>query len=452
MTEAVVCSEGLPNVGDVVAGKYRIERVLGKGSMGMVYRAQHEILRKPVAIKMVLPQLADIPAIASRFVNEARAAARIRSEHVAQVLDVGRLENGIPFMVLELLEGQDLSDFVEGFKEHLPIASVVDIVLEALEALALAHSLGIVHRDLKPSNIFLAHRPDGSCVVKVLDFGISKATTLSNPFDDTAVTLTNVSLGTPAYMSPEQIRNAKHVDARADIWSIGVILYTLLTKTDPFVGDSVGAVFASILEDTPKRLRAIRPEVPEVLDNVVIKCLERDRRRRYANVAELAKALAPMASTAGQGSAERVCRTPVARNRGGMDAFAVETLIDGKAPPARRWMIRAAFVALIALSVFIVVAPQGRRAEMNGPRVTQVSLVTTSALPPIPTPSSSAVVLPAASASVPLVASTYPPFSELPPPTSQAAGKPTRTQTMKPTGAKSANEVSIDNVLRGGRH
>jgi len=298
----------LPAVGDTLAGKYKIVKQLGKGGMGVVFLAKHEILRQHVAIKMVLPEVALDPVFVARFMNEARAAAGIRNEHVAQVLDVATLESGAPYMVLEYLEGKDLSDVVAEKDGHVSIENSVDWILEALEAVAQAHALGIIHRDLKPANLFLATRQDGSRVIKVLDFGISKAT---NPGDvnDVAVTSTQALLGSPGYMAPEQIRSSKSVDARADVWSIGVILYKLLTKEEPFVGDSFGALFGAIFSEDPVRVRERRADVPAALEDVVFRCLSRERDQRYASVADLARALAPFASVEGRASVERVCRT-----------------------------------------------------------------------------------------------------------------------------------------------
>jgi serine/threonine protein kinase len=298
----------LPAVGDILAGKYKIVKLLGKGGMGVVFLAKHEILRQHVAIKMVLPEVALDPVFVARFMNEARAAAGIRNEHVAQVLDVASLESGAPYMVLEYLEGHDLSDVLTNTEGFLAIETSVDWILEALEAVAQAHQLGIIHRDLKPANLFLSTRQDGSRVVKVLDFGISKAT---NPGDvnDVAVTSTQALLGSPGYMAPEQIRSSKSVDARADVWSVGVILYKLLTKVEPFVGDSFGALFGAIFSEDPVRIRERRPEVPVALEDVVFRCLARERDQRYPNVADLARSLAPFASPEGRASIERVCRT-----------------------------------------------------------------------------------------------------------------------------------------------
>jgi serine/threonine-protein kinase len=304
MSEAVE----LPGEGDVIAGKYKVVRMLGRGGMGAVYLAQHEILRQPVAVKLLLPEIAKDHEAVTRFLNEARAAARIRNEHVAQVMDVGDLPNGSAYLVLEYLEGKDLAVLVEE-KGQLGITEAVDYTLQALEAVAEAHALGIVHRDLKPANLYLAKRRDGTPLVKVLDFGISKATNPMAEPGTTGVTNTKAILGSPGYMSPEQVKSSKKVDARSDLWSMGVILYRLLTDEPPFDGETLGEIFAAIIEGPPPPPREYRPEIPEALERVIMKCLERDREKRWSNCAELAAALVPFASEDGAQSADRVSRS-----------------------------------------------------------------------------------------------------------------------------------------------
>ncbi|HEX7600540.1 MAG TPA: serine/threonine-protein kinase, partial [Polyangiaceae bacterium] len=228
--------EHLPKPGDVVAGKYRIEKIIGKGGMGAVLSAHHELLGQRVAVKFLLGEIAQNEEAVRRFHNEARNAFKIQSEHVCRIMDVGE-ERGMPFMVMEFLKGQDLSQMIEA-RGALPVEEAVDFVLQSLEAIAQAHAQGIVHRDLKPANLFLAERQDGSTLIKVLDFGIAKA---SNPFGEGgnhSMTSTKAMLGSPLYMSPEQLRSAKNVDQRADVWALGVILYELLTATVPFNGET----------------------------------------------------------------------------------------------------------------------------------------------------------------------------------------------------------------------
>src|SRR5262249_29408438 len=202
--------------GDVLAGKYRVERVLGRGGMGVVVQAMHVQLEQRVAIKFLLPQTVSNPDAVTRFAREARAASKIQGEHVARVLDVGTLESGAPFMVMEYLEGQDLSQLLES-RGLLHVDEAIDYILQACEALAEAHAAGIVHRDLKPANMYLTKRADGSPIVKVLDFGISKV--IAKDSSDASMTRTSALMGSPVYMSPEQMKATRNVDARADIWA-----------------------------------------------------------------------------------------------------------------------------------------------------------------------------------------------------------------------------------------
>jgi serine/threonine-protein kinase len=285
-------SQSLPKPGDLIAGKYRIEKIIGQGGMGAVFSAQHEILLQKVAVKVLLGEVAQSQEAVQRFLNEGRNAARIQGEHVCRVSDCG-VEGGMPFMVLEFMDGQDLAQVLET-RGRLSTEEAVDYVLQSLEAIHQAHQLGIVHRDLKPSNLFLHRRPDGSAIVKVLDFGISKASSLSAA--PAALTSTKAMLGSPLYMSPEQLRSSKSVNHRADIWALGVILYELITGTVPYTGENLGELFAAILETDPIPLRSRVPDVPPALDAVVMSCLQRREENRIPSVAELARALAPFAT------------------------------------------------------------------------------------------------------------------------------------------------------------
>jgi serine/threonine protein kinase len=232
--------------------------------------------------------------VVERFAREARAAARIMSEHVARVMDAGATSTGAPFLVMEYLEGCDLEELlmVEG---PLPMTDVVDYLLQALEALAHAHAVGLVHRDIKPANLFLACRADGGNVIKMLDFGISK--TMEARPEDRVLTGQAV-LGSPVYMSPEQLRNAKDIDARADIWSLGVVAYELLSGKPPFDGDGVGEIFAAILEKDAVPLHARNWRLPPELSAVIANCIQRKPEDRWGDAAEVARALKPFGSGA----------------------------------------------------------------------------------------------------------------------------------------------------------
>ncbi|MBS2013849.1 MAG: protein kinase [Deltaproteobacteria bacterium] len=293
----------LPNPGDVVAGKYRIESTIGSGGMGVVLGAQDTSLGRPVAIKFLSPQKARREGSVPRFIREARAAASIQSEHVVRVYEVGELPGGSPFIVMEHLRGADLSQVLAS-RGPLPIEEAVDYVLQACEAIGEAHALGIVHRDLKPQNLFVAQRPDGGTVVKVLDFGISKAIEEGAPH----LTSTDQVMGTPLYMSPEQVRSLKNVDHRSDIWALGSILFELLTASPIFEAPSVTALCAMIAIDPPVPLRARRPSAPPELEGIILRCLHKDPAGRFADVAALAAALVPYASERGRVSATRIAR------------------------------------------------------------------------------------------------------------------------------------------------
>lgn len=290
--------------GDVLAGKYRIERVLGVGGMGVVVAAHHVQLDEKVAIKFLLPAMLGNQDVVVRFAREARAAVKIKSEHVARVSDVGTLENGAPYMVMEFLEGGDLATWLQR-QGPLPIEQAVDFVLQACVGVASAHGVGIVHRDLKPANLFCLRGNDGQFVIKVLDFGISKLTDFSRS-QGMSGTKTATVMGSPFYMSPEQMVSAKDVDTQTDIWALGVVLYELLTGSRPFEGESLPEIAIKVATAPFASVRSYRPDIPAGLEAVIIKCLEKDKRRRYANVAELALELADFSSKRSRHSIERI--------------------------------------------------------------------------------------------------------------------------------------------------
>lgn len=297
-------------VGDVLASKYRVDRVLGMGGMGVVVAATHLELEQRVALKFLLADTSEDPKLVERFLREARASVRLTSPHVARTLDTGRLENGCPFIVMEFLDGRDLDAELAAAGGPLPVEDAASYVLHACDALSEAHSLGIVHRDLKPANLFLTRGRDGRGQVKVLDFGISKLVDGRDlGHQATALTKTDMVFGSPAYMSPEQMRSAKEVDARADIWSLGVVLYELLTGRLPFDGQTALELGLKVSQDEPARPSTFRPAVPEGLERVVLRCLEKDPRRRFASVGDLASALAPFAHSRERGLADRIAAT-----------------------------------------------------------------------------------------------------------------------------------------------
>ncbi len=277
--------------GDLLAGKYEIVRVLGRGGMGLVYEAVHQKLGSRVAVKVLNRLKAENQEFAIRFEREAQAAANLSSPYIAKVFDVDALPSGSPYLVMEFLVGRDLAAERKE-RGQIPIREAVDYVLQACSALATAHESGVVHRDVKPHNLFLASEGHKR-LVKLLDFGISKVPVEA----DDAMTSTYAVLGTPVYMSPEQIRSAKNVDARTDVWSLGVVLYELLSGQRPFRGENPSAVIVAITVDEPVPIRESAKRVPESLWAVIQKTLSKDPDQRYASMQELGRALAPFGST-----------------------------------------------------------------------------------------------------------------------------------------------------------
>jgi len=295
------------DVGNVVAGKYMVERVIGEGGLGIVVAAKHLKLGQRVAIKYLLPATLKSPNIVERFLREARLAACIRSEHVARIYDVATLDNGVSYIVMEYLEGSDLRALLRD--GPIPAPEAVDFLLQACEALAEAHTAGIVHRDLKPDNFFLAYGPGGTASVKLLDFGISKMTLEHTDSKNMAPLTTDTDkFGTPAYMSPEQLHAAASVDARADIWSLGVVLFESLTERLPFNGESFPQLCTSIVSSLPHALLDFSPDAPPELEPIILRCLEKDAGQRYQDVGELAEALAPFGVEASVRRVEHIQR------------------------------------------------------------------------------------------------------------------------------------------------
>jgi eukaryotic-like serine/threonine-protein kinase len=280
--------------GTIVGGKYRIDGFLGTGGMGVVLSATHLELDSPVAIKIVRDDFAANEAVVSRLLFEARAVARMQSVHVVRVLDVERLPNGAPYIVMEKLRGGDLAALLEQ-RASLPVAEAIGYVLQACEGLIEAHGLGIVHRDLKPENLFLAATPEG-IVLKILDFGISKDIgTAIREGSRTTLTKGGAAIGSPAYMAPEQIRSAPNLDARADIWSLGTILFELLTGRCPFEAETVALMYQKVLTEDPPSLIDILPNAPSELNTIIQLCLRKDPEDRFQTVQELATALRGLA-------------------------------------------------------------------------------------------------------------------------------------------------------------
>jgi serine/threonine-protein kinase len=285
--------------GEILAGKYRVERVLGEGGMGIVVAAFHLALEQRVAVKFLRKDVAHRGDAAERFRREARAVARIQSEHVARVLDVGEMEDGETYIVMEYLDGNDLAEEMRK-RGALPLAESIDIALQIADAVSDAHASGIVHRDLKPANVFLVRRSDGTRLAKVLDFGISKSLLLDSA-SNVSLTQTSTVMGSPLYMSPEQMRSARDVDGRTDIWALGAILYESLAGAPPHSGASLPEICTSLLHDTPRPLESLRSDLPPGLAAVIMRCLAKDRADRFPSMRDFTLALAPFAAEAGVG-------------------------------------------------------------------------------------------------------------------------------------------------------
>lgn len=414
--------EGIPGPGDMIGGKFVVEEVLGVGGMGVVVSARHAQLGQKVAIKFLRKDAAKSPEATNRFLREARAVVALQSAHVVRVMDVGVLEDGLPYMVMEHLVGTDLHRLLEE-RKTLTMGDAVDFLLQGMEAIAEAHAAGIVHRDLKPANLFLARHPDGSPLVKVLDFGISKSS--GSVSKEQNLTATSAIMGSPLYMSPEQLRSSKNVDARTDVWALGVILYELLVGRLPFEAETVTGLCAKIAADAPTKLREIDPGVPPELEAVVMRCLEKNVDRRFASVAELAAALRPFASAEGQRTIERIGRiggisggnlssgkaivvapsSGASASTGGQTDTAWQT---GSKPTRSRavYVVAGAVVLLAALGIGAAV-----RLTRHAPETTVVQ-----AAPPLPasTPGAPVVLPPVASDVAPSSSASTPMASAAP--------------------------------------
>jgi serine/threonine protein kinase len=437
--------------GDLVAGKYRVDRVLGEGGMGIVVAATHEQLEQRVALKFLLPDLVSNVEVVRRFMREARAAVKIHSEHVARVLDVGATETGTPYMVMEYLDGEDLSQILTD-RGPLPVEEAAGFLLEACEAIAEAHSLGIVHRDLKPSNLFVARRPSGKPIVKVLDFGISKVPPSAK---DAASTSTTALMGSPLYMSPEQMVAPATVDVRTDVWCLGVVLYEMLSQRLPFEGETMPALIFNVVEKPHVPLRAVRPDLPEGLDAVIDRCLEKKQPQRFASIAELARALVPFGPPRCEQSVERIEHVlgvsgsmppqPIAarssvRPRPEGQTFS-PTTSQQAAPRTRLLVLPVAFVVLAGAVGGFFALRSGRPSAPAAPATPTVT-TTTPAPPPAEPPALSLAPSAASIATPPPPSGSTPPWwtGKAPPP--RASARPPAS-TSAPAAAPTCRVVSF---------
>ncbi|AKF11382.1 protein kinase domain-containing protein [Sandaracinus amylolyticus] len=316
--------------GQRLGGRYRIDEVLGQGAMGIVVAAHDLEAREDVAIKFLMPTLGADREARDRFVGEARALMRIESEHVSKVRDVGNLASGAPYIVMERLIGRDVATLLRESREPLGVRQAASIVLQACEGIDAAHALGILHRDIKPANLFCAEQPDGSSHVKVLDFGIARVERAASA---TAATTTGALVGTPSYMAPEQLEDASRVDARSEVWSLGVVLYELLTGAKPYGGRTATQVYAAILVGSLKPPRARRPEIPDALERVILRALEKSPDARFSSVRELARELATFAEDAPP--AKTTQSLPVMRDR------------------RAQWITIAVLIAIVVLAAIV---------------------------------------------------------------------------------------------------
>ena len=402
MNEALSTRLSAPVVeGEVLAGKYEVARLLGAGGMGVVVEARHVQLGQRVALKFLLSDECRSKEAIGRFLREGRAAVRIKSEHVARVTDVGTLENGAPFIVMEYLEGEDLSNILAR-RGALFVTEAVDYVLQAAEAIAEAHSLGIIHRDLKPANLFLTQRADGSPLIKVLDFGISK---IDNDPQQVSLTASTGALGSPQYMSPEQMRSAKYVDHRTDIWAVGAILFELLAGHPPFQADSLIGLCTLVATKEAPRLRDVVRDAPEGLSRVISKCLERELDNRYDTLAQLAVELMPFGSSSARTSSHRI--VTILKDAGMADAVPLpsdpptrshdpntDTVAIGQTADIQRKRTRGPLIALIgglAVATFLLTAWAVRTKSSHAPAAVPldpaeaVSGIVDAAMAPTPT-------------------------------------------------------------------
>jgi serine/threonine-protein kinase len=345
-------------VGDVLAGKYKVERLLGKGGMGVVVAARHLQLDRLVALKLVAPNAVLDDVVVQRFEREARAAAKLRSEHVARVIDVGRLPTGSPYMVMEYLEGADLGEVLD-LEGPFEVQKACDCVLQACEAVAEAHALGIVHRDLKPENLYLTTRVGGVGLIKVLDFGISKMPVSARG----ALTQTQAVLGSPLYMAPEQMRSSRRADARSDVWALGVVLYELLTQRWPFEADTMPDLCLKVANEPHRPVSAIRADVPPQLVAVIERCLAKDPAQRFANAGELALALEPFVAAR---SVDDVDRTRAALSSLTVTQSAEATTASRPRTPRR---LGPVVVALVIAALVVCAGVAMVRRESSSPPV-----------------------------------------------------------------------------------
>jgi serine/threonine protein kinase len=383
--------------GSIVGGKYRIGRTIGRGGMGVIFEATHVELGTTYAIKVLKADYTEKPEVAERFLREARSAAQLKGEHICRVHDFGRLDDGAPYMVMELLEGRDLGTLVD-LHGPLPPPLAALYVVQTCEGIAEPHARGLVHRDLKPGNLFLERKLDGKPWIKILDFGIAK-----NAQSDFKLTETKSVVGSPSYMAPEQLRSSKLVDTRTDIWALGIVLYELLTEKLPFTGDSMPELVCAITQGAPPPL----PEsVPAELASIVMRCLEKDPEARYQDVELLSADLEPLAKLAPKqltdSTAAMLSKKPGVATQAGLVvdellALKKTTLgsstgaLLGKKPLPRATLgLAAALIVAVGVIVFLAARSGGESPSKDEPVATPVNPPPP---PPPPAPDAAPVVV-----------------------------------------------------------
>jgi serine/threonine-protein kinase len=342
-------------VGELVGAKYRIVRLLAQGGMGVVYEAQHTVVRRRFAVKFLRRDLAERRDILTRFHHEAQAAGALESENVAAAVDFGIAEDGTPYIVMEYLVGESLTALLER-EGRLPIARAADLVAQAARGIQVAHTAGIIHRDLKPQNLFVCRRQDGTDLLKVLDFGVAK---LQAADEMNAATRTGAMVGTVAYMSPEQARGDKIIDARSDVYALGAIAYELCAGRKPHPGESHNAILHHIATQTAVPLGSVAPELPVDFVEIVARALAADPAARPGSAGALVEMLAPFArrevwpapklDDSGAARLASSHPSPIAEAGGSAGA-------SGQAMPAHGRLRAARVVTIVGLSAGAMVA------------------------------------------------------------------------------------------------
>ena len=428
----------LPEPGETIAGKYLLLRMLGRGGVGVVYEAEHLRLRQHVAIKVLAAEMIQHPIMVERFEREARAMAMLASPRVTRVSDVDITPEGIPFLVMEYLQGRDLQTELKE-RGALPTHEAVAWVREACAGMSVVHAAGVVHRDLKPANLFIVDGPPRT--LKIMDFGISKISG-----DDMDMTMTSTSLGTPAYMSPEQVRSAKHIDVRSDVWSLGVILYRALSGRLPFQGSGATGMAVSIATEDPTPIEQWRPDLPPSLVAIVRCALQKDPNGRFASVQALSDALAPFERPTGQ--APVVAGPPVSSGSEpslvnlsmyttGHDTGRARATVATPRPSRPAWLVPVIAIVAVGMSVIAFVLVRMRNVEPPAPTAVTASPVvkptakTAEPVAPAVEELEPVATAPTPSVSVSAIAKAPPP----PPPKPTVTAKPIETKKPEPTAA-----------------